>query len=68
MSWRSTPSLAAFYGRTQWTQIDWEQRQRLRGSKSLALWLHGFYASHAAPYPLTVEPICTNSAAAGPSN
>ena len=48
------PKLAKFYGRTQWTQIDWEQRQRLR-SKPLALWLHGFYASHAAPYPLRVE-------------
>ena len=47
------PKLAKFYGRTQWTQIDWEQRQRLR-SKPLALWLHGFYASHAAPYPLRV--------------
>ena len=47
------PKLAKFYGRTQWTQIDWEQRQRLRG-KPLALWLHGFYASHAAPYPLRV--------------
>ena len=48
------PDLAAFYGRSQWTQIDWEQRQRLR-SKPLALWLHGFYASHAAPHALTVE-------------
>ena len=48
------PKLAKFYGRTQWTQIDWEQRQRLRG-KPLALWLHGFYASHAAPYPLSVS-------------
>ena len=47
------PKLAKFYGRTQWTQIDWDQRQRLRG-KPLALWLHGFYASHAAPYSLTV--------------
>ena len=47
------PKLAAFYGRSQWTQIDWEQRQRLRG-KPLALWLHGFYATHAAPYPLRV--------------
>ena len=47
------PKLAKFYGRTQWTQIDWEQRQQLRG-KPLALWLHGFYATHAAPYPLTV--------------
>ena len=47
------PKLAKFYGRTQWTQLDWEQRQQLRG-KPLALWLHGFYASHAKPYPLTV--------------
>ena len=47
------PKLAAFYGRTQWTQLDWEQRQQLRG-KPLALWLHGFYASHATPYPLSV--------------
>ena len=46
--------LAEFYGRSQWTQLDWAQRQQLRG-KPLALWLHGFYASHAAPYPLTVE-------------
>ena len=48
------PKLAPFFGRSQWTQIDWEQRQRLRG-KPLALWLHGFYATHAKPYPLTVE-------------
>ena len=48
------PKLAKFYGRTQWTQIDWEQRQLSR-SKPLALWLHGFYASHAAPHALTVE-------------
>ena len=47
------PKLAKFYGRTQWTQIDWAQRQALR-RKPLALWLHGFYASHAKPYPLTV--------------
>ena len=48
------PRLAKFYGRSQWTQIDWEQRQQLRG-KPLALWLHGFYASHAAPHALSVE-------------
>ena len=47
------PDLAKFFGRSQWTQIDWAQRQQLRG-KPLALWLHGFYASHAAPYPLRV--------------
>lgn len=48
------PKLAPFFGRSQWTQIGWEQRQLLRG-KPLALWLHGFYASHAEVYPLTVE-------------
>ena len=48
------PQLAKFFGPTRWTQIDWGQRQKLRG-KPLALWLHGFYASHAAPYPLRVE-------------
>ena len=47
------PELAKFFGPTRWTQIDWEQRQRLRG-KPLALWLHGFYASHAESYPLSV--------------
>ena len=46
--------LARFFGPGRWTQIDWEQRQGLRG-KSLALWLHGFYATHAAPHALTVE-------------
>ncbi len=37
-----------------WTAIDWKQRLELR-RKPLALWLHGFYASHAAPYPMRVE-------------
>ena len=48
------PKLARFYGRSYWTQIDWAQRQALR-RKPLALWLHGFYASHAKPYRVTVE-------------
>jgi len=37
-----------------WTAIDWDQRQKLR-RRPLALWLHGFYASHADPYPMKVE-------------
>jgi hypothetical protein len=44
--------MVALYGRGQWTQIQWQQRLALRG-KPLALWLHGFYSSHAAPYPMT---------------
>ncbi len=37
-----------------WTAIDWEQRLKLK-RKPLALWLYGFYASHADPYPMKVE-------------
>ena len=29
-------------------------RQGLGHGRPLALWLHGFYATHAKPYPLTV--------------
>jgi hypothetical protein len=39
---------------TGWTGIDWDQRQKLRG-KPLALWLHGYYASHASPVPVHVK-------------
>ena len=48
------PKLAALYTATRWTALGWEQRRRLRG-KPLALWLHGFYASHAKPHALSVE-------------
>lgn len=36
------------------TLIDWSERQAL-GNNSLAKWLHGFYASHAKPFPYKVE-------------
>ncbi len=47
------PKIKALYD-AGFTQIDWQQRKRL-GRKPLALWLHGFLASHAKPYPLKVE-------------
>jgi hypothetical protein len=37
-----------------WTALDVQQRQSLRG-KSLALWCHAFYASHAQPFPYKVD-------------
>jgi TrfA protein len=43
-----------------WTAVDWEQRQSLRG-KALALWLHGFYSSHAQPYAVRIETLRTLS-------
>jgi hypothetical protein len=47
------PKLAPLF-REGWTGLDWQQRQSLRG-KPLALWLQGFYASHAEPYAYKVE-------------
>lgn len=37
-----------------WTQIKWEERTALR-RKPLALWLHGWFSTHAQPYPIRVE-------------
>lgn len=37
-----------------YTHIDWEQRQALRDNH-LAQWLHGFYTTHAEPFPYKVE-------------
>lgn len=47
------PTLSNLYD-AGWTAIEWQQRQTLR-RKPLALWLHGYYATHAEPYPVKVE-------------
>jgi len=44
----------ALYGDTNWTGIEWGQRQKLM-RKPLAQWLHSYYSSHAKPYPVKVE-------------
>jgi TrfA protein len=49
------PKILTFYD-GGWTAIDWQDRQRLRG-KPLALWLHGYLASHAKPYPIKIDTI-----------
>jgi hypothetical protein len=51
---RLNPKLRALFEADQWTAIDWEIRHRLAGSP-LAQWVHGFYSSHASPYPIKVE-------------
>lgn len=48
------PKLRALYGADQFTQIEWAVRQALDG-RQLAQWLHGFYASHAKPFPMRME-------------
>jgi hypothetical protein len=47
------PDTAKLYA-AGWTAIDWERRQQLR-CQPLALWLHGYYSSHAKPLPVKVE-------------
>ena len=45
------PKLAKLFD-AGWTQLQW--RQRLLLKTDLAKWLHGFYASHRAPFPVKV--------------
>lgn len=48
------PKLRALFAADQFTQIDWTVRHALDG-QPLAQWLHGYYASHAKPYPVNVQ-------------
>ena len=47
------PKMKAIY-EAGYTLTDWEERAGLRG-KPLALWLHGYFATHADPFPVKVE-------------
>jgi len=51
---RLNPKLHTLFASDQFTQVDWSVRHALDG-KPLAQWLHGFYASHAKPYPMKIE-------------
>lgn len=48
------PKMRPLFADDQFTQIEWAVRHTLDGSQ-LAQWLHGFYASHAKPFPMKVE-------------
>lgn len=51
---RLNPELQMLFVGDQFTEVDWTVRQALHG-KPLAQWLHGFYSSHANPFPLRVD-------------
>lgn len=42
------------FGENQWTALDWQQRQNLRG-QPLAQALHAFYSSHKQPFAVKLE-------------
>lgn len=46
--------LSPLFAADQFTQVEWAVRHALDG-QPLAQWLHGFYASHAKPFPLKIE-------------
>lgn len=48
------PKLRPLFASDQFTQIEWAVRHELNGQQ-IAQWLHGFYASHARPFPFKVE-------------
>ena len=50
---RANPKLRTLFEPDQFTQVDWAVRRDLDG-QSLAQWLHGFYTSHAQPYPTSI--------------
>lgn len=47
------PRMKVLFSRDGWTSIDWEIRSALRGHP-VAQWLHGFYSTHAFPFPYKV--------------
>ena len=48
------PKLRPLFAADQFTQIEWGVRHALAGHQ-LAQWLHGFYATHAKPFPIRME-------------
>ena len=40
------------FGDIHYTELEWEQRRHLT---PIAKKMHGYYASHRAPYPITLE-------------
>lgn len=51
---RLDPKLRSLFEPDQFTQVEWAVRHALDG-QPLAQWLHGFYASHAKPFPMRMD-------------
>lgn len=51
---RLNPRLCALFMQGAFTRIDWQVRRSLSG-KPLAQWLHGYFSSHAKPFPIGIE-------------
>lgn len=47
-----TKKIAILFQAASWTQLEWEERKALKG-KPLAQWLHSYFSTHAAPFPIS---------------
>ena len=45
---------AELYGLDGWSSVEFGQRMALR-KQPLSQWLHGYYSSHAKPFPVKIE-------------
>lgn len=48
------PKIIELYGLDGWSSVEFSQRMALK-KQPLAQWLHGYYTSHAKPFPVKVE-------------
>jgi hypothetical protein len=46
--------IRALFAPACWTRLEWQERQDLKG-QPLAQWLHGYFSTHAEPYPVSVK-------------
>jgi hypothetical protein len=48
------PKIVSLFGTDGWSSIEFDARRALK-KQPLSQWLHGFYTSHARPFPMKVE-------------
>ena len=48
------PKIIELYGLDGWSSVEFGQRMALK-KQPLAQWLHGYYSSHAKPFPVKIE-------------
>ena len=48
------PKIIELYGLDGWSSVEFGQRMALK-KRPLAQWLHGYYSSHAKPFPVKIE-------------
>jgi hypothetical protein len=46
--------ILTLFSPASWTQIEWAERQALKG-QPLSQWLHSYFSTHAAPFPISVS-------------